>query len=87
MRARLQRRWDARMAARPSPLHDMTPEQARAYARPSAFLMLRALAFVVLAFGLARIAAQYAGVPAYLGVPLVLAAQAAWWALKRKCRS
>ncbi len=72
------------MAARPSALHDMTPEQARAYARLGAFLMLRTLACLTLVFGLVRIAAQYAGLPAYLGVALVIAAQAAWWALKRK---
>jgi len=83
MRGRLQRRWDARMATRPSALRDMTPEQARAYARLSAFLMLRTLAFLALVFGLVRIAAQYAGLPAYLGGALVIAAQAAWWALKR----
>ncbi len=71
------------MAARPSAPHDMTPEQVRAYARLSAFGMLRALAFLALVFWLVRIAVQYAGLPAYLGVPLVLAAQAAWWALKR----
>ncbi len=71
------------MAARPSAPHDMTPEQALAYARLSAFGMLRNLALLALAFWLVRIAAQYAGLPAYLGVPLVIAAQAAWWALKR----
>jgi len=56
---------------------------ARAGARLSAFLMLRTLAFLALVFGLVRIAAQYAGLPAYLGGALVIAAQAAWWALKR----
>ncbi len=75
------------MAARPSALHDMTPEQARAYSRLGAFLMLRFFACLALVFGLVRIGAQYAGVPAYLGLALVLAAQAAWWAFKRKCRS
>jgi len=55
MRGRLQQRWDARMAARPSALHDMTPEQARAYARLGAFLMLRTLACLTLVFGLAPV--------------------------------
>ncbi len=71
------------MAARPSPLHNMTPEQARAYSRLSAFRWLRALAYVSLVFGLVPNAAQYAGVPTHLGLALVTAAQAAWWALKR----
>ncbi len=71
------------MAARPSALHDITPEQARAQARRGAFLVLRLFASLALVFGLVRIAAQYAGLPTSLGLAIVIAAQAAWWALKR----
>jgi len=67
------------MAARPSALHVMTPEQARAQARRAAFVGLRFFAYLALIFGLVRVA----GLPTSLGFPLFFAARATWWALKR----
>ncbi len=64
MQGRLQRRWDARMAARPTALHDMTPEQARVNARLSGILLLRTWACLALVLVLFLIVAQYAGLPA-----------------------
>jgi len=83
MEGRLQRRWDARMAARPRALNDMSPEQARTHARLRAFLLLRAVLLVALLFGLVRIAVHYTGVPGYVVLALVIVAQAPWWTRKR----
>jgi ABC-type xylose transport system permease subunit len=66
------------MAARPRPLHNLTPAESRAWARVGVFLMLRSLGAVVVMLGLVIIAAQHAGVPVYFVLSVLLVAQALW---------